>query len=98
MSGGSYNYVYSKIQDAAENLWNVQTDTRRASFQRLLFLVAKAMHEIEWVDSGDCGKGDEYKAIDDCFAFLGNDPEIIKKSHAYDGLKELLTSYFKEDK
>jgi hypothetical protein len=28
--------------------------------------VAKACHDIEWVDSGDCGLGDEDEAIRDC--------------------------------
>lgn len=36
---------------------------------------AKAMHDIEWVDSGDCGDGDEVKAI---IAALGKDgPTLV---------------------
>lgn len=68
MSGGEYNYVYFKIDEI--ELQNVETDKRREKFQKLLKLVAKAMHDIEWVDSGDKGPGDEYKAIDACFALI----------------------------
>lgn len=84
MSGGSYDYVYLKIQEIElrEN-----HDPRRIAFQKLLKLVAIAMHDIEWVDSCDSGKGDEYPAIDACFSFLGNDPSIIAKAQVYDELK-----------
>lgn len=92
MSGGSYDYVCFKIQNI--ELRNQTTDPRRAAFQKLLELVAEAMRDIEWVDSGDSGKGDEHKAIDACFAFLGSDPLIITKAAAFDGLKERMLSYF----
>ena len=55
MSGGSYEYVYHKIEDI--EIWKQQSNPRRAAFAQLLKLVAKAMHDIEWVDSGDYGEG-----------------------------------------
>lgn len=93
MSGGSYDYICFKIEEI--ELRNVDKDPRRASFQKLLKLVGKAMHAIEWVDSCDWGPGDEYKAIDGVFSFLKSDPEIIKKAHSYDALKEHLKEFLK---
>jgi uncharacterized cysteine cluster protein YcgN (CxxCxxCC family) len=91
MSGGSYDYVYSKIEDI--ELRNNHCDHRRAAFQKMLKLVAAAMHDIEWVDSCDYGKGDEHKAIDKVFSFLDASPEIIAKAHAFDTLKDLITNF-----
>lgn len=93
MSGGSYDYVCFKIQGI--ELSGCLTNPRRAAFQKLLGLVGKAIHDIEWVDSCDYGKGDEDKAIDECFAFLKADPETIRKAHAYDELKHVLKEYLK---
>lgn len=97
MSGGSYNYAFHHIDDLASEISKTDSDPRRASFVKLLKLVAKACHDIEWVDSCDYGPGDDHKAIDEVFSFLGNDPELIKKAHAYDNLKETLLKYFEEE-
>jgi hypothetical protein len=51
MSGGSYDYCYSKIEDMADSI-SPKTPLRKA-FKKHLHLVAKACHDIEWVDSGD---------------------------------------------
>lgn len=88
MSGGSYDYICYKIEGI--ELCNIDKDPRRASFQKLLKLVGEAMHDIEWVDSCDYGIGADHNAIDRVFGFLGTDPEIIKKAHAYDQLRERL--------
>ena len=66
MSGGSYDYIYSRIEQFAGEL-RVDTLERRL-FRDLLYRVAKAAHDIEWVDSGDCSPGDEDKAIIACLA------------------------------
>lgn len=95
MSGGSYDYIYSKIEDLADTIRNQEKDPRRASFAKLMKLVGEAMREIEWVDSCDSGPGDEYKSIDKVFAFLTADPEIIKKAHSYDDLMKRLKEFFK---
>jgi hypothetical protein len=63
MSGGSMNYIYSKLEYEA----NFRQDTpERRAFAKHLELVIKALHDIEWVDSGDYGPGDENKAIRAC--------------------------------
>ena len=63
MSGGSMNYLYSKLgYDAA-----FHTDTpERLAFKRHLVKVALALHDIEWVDRGDKSPGAENAAIRAC--------------------------------
>lgn len=63
MSGGSMNYLYSKLE--YEAFFRTDTPERKA-FAKHLKLVAKALHDIEWVDSGDYGPGDENDAIRAC--------------------------------
>ena len=60
MSGGSMDYLYLKVENVE---FSTNTPLRRA-FMAHLKLVAKALHEIEWVDSGD--GGDEDSAIRAC--------------------------------
>ncbi len=63
MSGGSMNYLYSRIElDATFE----QNTTLRKAFAKHLELVCKALHDIEWVDSADYGPGDEDEAIRAC--------------------------------
>ena len=62
MSGGSWDYVYLKVEDAADKLCRQDCALRRALGEHLK-LVAGALHDIEWVDSSDYGHGDEIKAI-----------------------------------
>ena len=62
MSGGSMEYLYSKVEAAT---FLCQTPERQA-FAAHLKLVAKALHDIEWVDSDDYGPGDENDAIRAC--------------------------------
>jgi hypothetical protein len=86
MSGGSYDYVYSRIDEI--EIRDADTNPRRAAFQKLLRLVAAAMHDIEWVDSGDYCPDEENETIDACFGFLT--AEILRKAHAYDKIKSSL--------
>ena len=63
MSGGSMDYLYSKVLHCAD----FPLDTpERIAFAAHLKLVAQALHDIEWVDSGDYGPGDENDAIQAC--------------------------------
>ena len=73
MSGGSYDYAYGKIEDLASDIR--PTSPLRKAFKTHLRKVAKACHDIEWVDSSDCGPGDEDEAIRAC---LGKDgPALV---------------------
>jgi len=55
-------YLYQRVRDV---LFDTSTPERKA-FAKHLQLVAKALHDIEWVDSGDYGLGDENDAIRAC--------------------------------
>ncbi len=63
MSGGSMDYLYAKFENDA----SFHTDTpERVAFKAHIALVCKALHDIEWVDSGDMSPGDETAAIRAC--------------------------------
>jgi hypothetical protein len=67
MSGGYYDYAYSQIDNLAVSLSARAHNTpERLAFVVLLQKVAKAAHDIEWVDSGDYAEGDEVPAIRAC--------------------------------
>lgn len=69
MSGGSYDYAYSKIESLAEDVerWARDPNTKgrnlRLAFARHLRKVAKAAYELEWADSGDTGWPDPVEHI-----------------------------------
>lgn len=53
-------------QTDPENIWNQEAhQVLRERFADHLEKVMAAMKEIEWVDSGDCGPGDEVEAINE---------------------------------
>ena len=84
MSGGSMNYLYRRIEEAAN--FTTNTPERRA-FAAHLVKVAKALHDIEWADSSDYGPGDENEAIRAC---LG-DALVLEAAieHAHEAAKVL---------
>lgn len=63
MSGGSYEYLYGRVEDAARQMVRRSATPARRAFAEHLVLVAKALHAVEWVDSCDWGPGDEDEAI-----------------------------------
>jgi len=65
------NYLYSRLE--YEGIFDTNTPERRA-FAKHLKLVAKALHDIEWVDSSDYGPGDENVAIRACL----NDGAVLE--------------------
>lgn len=86
MSGGAYDYFFSKIEDYAKEV-RIDNCPYRQSFVNLLNKVAEAAYKIEWVDSGDCGEGDEIKAIIEC---LGDNADLKIKSDAYDKIRDMV--------
>ena len=62
MSGGSYEYLYRSIEEAADRISQNRDPLYRA-FAQHLRVVAKALHDIEWVEDCDYGPGDEHPAI-----------------------------------
>ena len=67
MSGGAYDHTYSQVENMAKDPRLATTAERRA-FASLLSDVAEAMHDVEWVDSGDYGPGMENAAIERCLS------------------------------
>jgi len=70
MSGGSLDYIYHKVEDVASQLQNKDNTPLQRAFAEHLFKVAKALHDVEWVLSGDYGNGADEKSIK---AVLGED-------------------------
>ena len=85
MSGGSMDYLYSKIEFGATFS---EDSPERKAFRKHLELVIKALHDIEWVDSGDYGYGRENEAILKC----------INKTDILEAAKERLDESIKEAK
>lgn len=57
MSGGSLDYVYSKLDDSIERIGADKRPLYHA-FARHLKLVREALHAVEWEYSGDTGVDD----------------------------------------
>lgn len=74
MSGGSWDYLYSKIEYAADRLLRDKVPQRRA-LGTMMARVAQAMYAIEWADSGDTAQGSDIAAIE---AALG--PDAVERT------------------
>lgn len=88
MSGGSYDYLYSRVESMAENIPH-RNNPRRVAFKKLLSLVADAMHAIEWVDSCDYAPGDEDEQIERCLKFIQPNWATIAKAAAFDEVQKM---------
>lgn len=83
MSGGSMDYVYSRVLEASLRLKQCNTGpsihpdaaTLREWMVQHLDLVAAALHDIEWVDSDDYSPGDEVSALKAVVRHLHSAPE-----------------------
>lgn len=54
MSGGAYDYIYTRVREAAGEVARRHPDCNlHRTFARLLEQVADALYEVEWADSGD---------------------------------------------
>lgn len=76
MSGGSYDYAYCKVEDFASKLSAKGQSPLRRAFAKHLLLVAEAMHDIEWVDSGDFSPGSDVEPIQKCLRESATSMEI----------------------
>lgn len=63
MSGGSLDYVSFRVEEAAATISARCPDPLHQAFAAHLALVANALHECEWMLSGDTGRGDDEAAI-----------------------------------
>jgi len=73
MSGGSWGYLYSRVEEAAHELQE-SSDPLRAAFGQHLIKCAHALHEIEWVDSCDSSPPADTDAIREVF---GDDADKV---------------------
>ena len=73
MSGGALDYVYSSVEDAAVEIGRNASPLHYA-FAHHLNKVVKALHDIEWVMSGDYEPGDE---IESMRAVLNDSDELL---------------------
>jgi hypothetical protein len=75
MSGGTYDYAYSKVMDMADEMERQEqqgfspSTPLRIAFRGLLERVGTAMKAVEWVDSGDCSEPHAEDAIRACFDY-----------------------------
>lgn len=74
MSGGSWGYFYSGLNDVGQRLRGKDQSPLRRAFGTHLVLCATALHHIEWVDSGDYGEDADVEAIKACLS--GTAPEL----------------------
>lgn len=65
MSGGSHNYSYHVVEEMGRALLRSPEPYRKA-FGKHLLDVAEAMHDVEWVDSGDMSDGQDKETIMNC--------------------------------
>lgn len=67
MSGGSYDYIHSKVVNAIELMKENQYE-RPELFREKAIKISEAYSEfirtVEWVDSGDCSPEDALEALD----------------------------------
>lgn len=63
MSGGSLDYAYTTVLDAASAIRNKSDSATHIAFANHLDLVAKALRDVEWVMSCDKAKGEDVASI-----------------------------------
>jgi hypothetical protein len=68
MSGGSLDYVYDRVHDAAQAVRRRAETPLHRALANHLDKVSDALHDLEWVLSGDKSEGDEIPAIEACLS------------------------------
>lgn len=63
MSGGSLNYVYIRVEDAAREIAERRDSPLHRAFSQHLVKVAQALHDVEWVLSADYSPGRDEAAM-----------------------------------
>ena len=63
MSGGSLDYVCYRLDDAIDTIERRATTALHKAFSSHLRDISKALHDLEWVFSGDYGDGDEVESL-----------------------------------
>lgn len=87
MSGGSLDYAYSRVESAVSEIAQRATCLEHKAFAKHLFLVARALHDVEWVFSCDFGPGDDLPAIR---KVLGGNHASVTRQVAIDEVRRIL--------
>jgi hypothetical protein len=82
MSGGSLDYAYARVEDAAAVIRSRASSATHVAFADHLDLVAKALRDVEWVFSGDKGQGDDTDSILACIRLEGVLVAAIKRAES----------------
>jgi hypothetical protein len=88
MSGGSFDYAYSKLDRVIEEMAQSCKRPLHKAFIKHLVKVSKALYELEWEVSGDTGTGDADLAI----------KELIKPQDELRHIKEEMLILIQEAK
>jgi hypothetical protein len=86
MSGGSWNYMYRTLEEVADRLMSDKKPLRRA-FGEHVAKVANALHDVEWVDSGDSAENDELPSIK---AVLGENAKALEIEIVKDDARKII--------
>jgi hypothetical protein len=78
MSGGSLNYIYLKLESEIHNIEDTSPEVK--AFKSHLVKVVKALHDIEWVQSGDYSEGQELESIRACISNIDIIDNHIKEA------------------
>ncbi len=94
MSGGSYDYAYSRLEEFADALQHeggcyCASPSLRSLFEAHVRKVARAMYAIEWNDSGD-GNEQETSLIMACLNITLDGRELPAKDAAGEIAKDKL--------
>jgi hypothetical protein len=87
MSGGELNYIYEKVNDSADTILQKSKNSIHIAFANHLKKVAIALHDIEWVLSGDTSSPNEEPAIRTCIT--PSDELNSSREEAEEALKNL---------
>lgn len=66
MSGGSLDYAYEKVNDAADAVRRRAETSLHRAFAKHLDKVSAALRALEWMLSGGTSEGSEIEAIKAC--------------------------------
>jgi hypothetical protein len=91
MSGGRLDYLYHKVEEAAEQIVSYGLDQKKPlwqAFGKHVKLVAAALHDCEWVMSNDYGRDDADKAIEDALGEGHRELQMEVLLKAFQGLAE----------
>lgn len=90
MSGGSMNHLTFKVEEVASDLQNKNNTPLQRAFGKHLEKVAKALHDVEWVLSGDYSTGADEDAIKEVLGDVTSEKALdILKSDAVELVEQL---------